>query len=315
MTALKNHIPYRLTNINQEVEIHWLYTADIPFAEPFFDETISKCLSVNPGRGRFRCITSLETMIEAASRADYIPVTSFIFHISRCGSTLLSQSLSISEEHIVLSEVPFFDAILRSCLIQQEKKKEALVAAVKLYGQIRNVQQKRLYVKLDSWSVYYWRLFRELWPEVPFLMLYRNPAEVLYSHQKNAGMHAVPGLLEPWLFNLSEESVAGLRLDAYLSQVLSYYFSEFKKIKNEDSLSVLLSYHQGIESIIKTVRKLVALADDEKFLDLVKERSRYHSKDNERLFAEIVPRKPMPEFLKEAFDKFTELENIRETGS
>lgn len=314
MITLKNHIPYRFKVNNDQIEIHWLNTGDVTYSAPFFDETISRCLSLNPGMANFKCISSLDNMIEAAEYADAVPVTSFIFHISRCGSTLLSQSLSLSEENIVLSEVPVFDAILRSNLLGLEKKKEVLLALVKLYGQRRNGKQKKLYIKLDSWSVHYWRLFRELWPDVPFLMLYRNPMEVLQSHRKNAGMHAVPGLLEPWLFNLDMESVADLRGDEYLAKVLNYYFSAFIVMKNNDNLCEILSYHQGIEGIVATIGKFTGVAYNDDFMDLVKNRSQYHSKDDGRLFSETMPVNAIPAYMLQAFEKFTALENIRQSS-
>lgn len=309
--ALENHIPYRLIIKDNKPEVLWLHTSGITFDAPFFDETVLQCLSVNPGMARFKCVSSLQTMIEAANDLDFVPVTAFIFHVSRCGSTLLSQTLVVSRENIVLSEVPFFDALLRYDFKDLNLKKQALKAAVKLYGQKRNDTNNHLYIKLDSWSVYYWKFLRDLWPDVPFLLLYRNPLDVLQSHQKLAGMHAVPGLLEPWLFDINSENPQAMHRDTYLGKVLAYYMQQFEIMFLTDKKSRLASYHQGIESMIQTLHKTTGIPLDNHFLTKALERSKFHSKDPAKLFEEILQDRPIPDALKDAYAGFEKLEQLK----
>ena len=311
VTDLRNHIPYKLLVKNNIPEVQWLHTASVPYTAPFFDETILQCLTRNPGMARFKCISSLETMIEASEYIESVPVTAFIFHISRCGSTLLSQTLGLSERNIVLAEVPFFDAVLRSDFPDSDTKKRALRAAVKLYGQKRNDTSDHYYIKLDSWSVYYWELLRELWPETPLLLLYRNPADVLRSHQKKAGMQAVPGLLEPELFDITREQVPTLNSDLYLGKVLTYYFRQFEVISRTSENYRLVSYHQGIENMLQIIQAVTGVVFDENFIEQAVKRSRFHSKDHSKVFAEAIPEQPVTVFLKDAFEGFEKLESLR----
>ncbi|WP_423146566.1 hypothetical protein [Rubrolithibacter danxiaensis] len=85
--------------------------------------------------------------------------SAIIFHISRCGSTLLSQLLSLTEQSIVLSEVPFIDELLRLCYSDNEYGQteiaDFLTAALKFYGQKRYEQEKYLFIKTDSWHIFY----------------------------------------------------------------------------------------------------------------------------------------------------------------
>lgn len=311
--SLCYHIPYRLISRGDEIEVLWLHTAGVAYDAPFFDETILKCLSVNPGMASFKCVSSIETMIEAARDVDFVPVTAFIFHVSRCGSTLLSQTLVLSDENIVLSEVPFFDALLRHNFQDLNLKMRALEAAVRLYGQKRKNTDSQLYIKLDSWSVYYWKFLRELWPDTPFLLLFRNPLDVLQSHQKLAGMHAVPGLLEPWLFEIATENINEMHRDTYLAKVLAYYSRQFENMVLTDKNSCLMSYHDGIENMIRVLYSKTGMFLDSCFLKDAVERSKFHSKDPAKVFSEQLPECPIPDAFQDAYQGFKKLESLKFT--
>src|SRR5258705_13622399 len=105
-SAIKNWIPYRLFEEGGENYCRWLYLGDEKITEPFFEETIGKC-RVLPENSRWltRCVSSLEVLPEWAQQVETISPTAFIFHISRCGSTLVSQLLGLQPVNIVLSEV------------------------------------------------------------------------------------------------------------------------------------------------------------------------------------------------------------------
>jgi hypothetical protein len=109
----ENWIPYKLVTGNGQVQCHWLNTEDNKFTEPFFDETILKCKSVNSRYFTLSSVSDLLMMEEWGQSLNTAEPAAFIFHISRCGSTLVSQMLATSEENIVLAEVPFFDDLLR----------------------------------------------------------------------------------------------------------------------------------------------------------------------------------------------------------
>jgi hypothetical protein len=313
-SSLQNHIPYRMVVSNDQPKVLWLDTSGVSFDAPFFDETILRCMSLTPGMASFKCVSSLETMIEAAWDVDAVPVTAFLFHVSRCGSTLLSQSLVLSSENIVLSEVPFFDALLRHDFQDPDLKRRALQAAVRLYGQKRSEISNYLFIKLDSWSVYYHELLRALWPSTPFLLLYRNPLEVLQSHQKMAGMQAVPGLLEPWLFDIPSQGVHEKDRETYLGEVLAYYVRQFEQMFLTDHNSWLVSYHDGIEKMIQTLFSAIGLPVDSDLLTKTAERSRFHSKDPGKVFSEALADRPIPEAFREAYAGFERLEVLKNLG-
>ena len=61
---LSNWIPYKLIEKDNEVCFEWLYLADIKYAEPFFDGTISKCRSHANNSKPFKVITTVENVLD-----------------------------------------------------------------------------------------------------------------------------------------------------------------------------------------------------------------------------------------------------------
>lgn len=135
--ALKNWVPYRLLVDNDATHCQWLNLKDKKITEPFFADTIS----ITRENRSQRCISDLAVLPEWAASLPSVAPSAIVFHVSRCGSTLLSQVLSLNETNIVLSEVPFLDELLRLHYKQPGADlnviDEQLKAAVRLYGQQR----------------------------------------------------------------------------------------------------------------------------------------------------------------------------------
>jgi hypothetical protein len=141
--SFKNWIPYKLLGNSDDLSCEWLYVGEEPFLEPFFDSTIARCKHLPENFERHKNVTSLSTMLEWSAKVDAAETAAFIFHVSRCGSTMVSQLLSMHMEHIVLSEVPFFDDILRMPQTKKYTNAELFKAAVKLYSQKKTVSKKK----------------------------------------------------------------------------------------------------------------------------------------------------------------------------
>jgi hypothetical protein len=312
---LLNWIPHKLLIENNQVLCKWLYVSNKRFTEPFFDETIAKCLSYSQNSTPFKSTSDLDFLIEATEEIDSVPPSAFIFHVSRCGSTLLSQLLSIDERNIVLSEVPLLDEILRlqykTESLSEKKTEEVLSATIKLLAQKRTVNENRLFIKLDSWHIGFYKTIRKLFPDVPFIFLYRSPDEVIRSHQKQRGMHSVPGLIEPQVFGLSSEEINDIDMDAYLSNVLESYFSTILTNLEHEKNILLLNYVEGGMSMLQRIANKLSYNFNEKLLTEMKERSQFHSKRPEVTFAEENEKQPVPPYQKKAMELYHQLEEKR----
>jgi hypothetical protein len=309
---LKSWIPYKLELKNDDSLLcRWLNTFDKPYVEPFFDETISKCKAQDQHILKFSSVADLTVLEDWAEKLENVEPTAFIFHISRCGSTLVSQLLGLNEQNISLAEVPFFDDILRSPLKKNDIKGldtgKLLIAAIKFYGQRRFGTETNLFIKTDSWHVFYYKKIRQLYPEVPFVFLYRTPDEVFSSHLKKSGMQAVPGLIEPELFGLDSIEVVHMPQREYIAKMIEKYLEMYLEIMESDRLSIFLDYKDGIIPIIKKIAAFTKVEIDEDELLTMENRIQYHSKYPNEAFKERKIVSVIPE-LNKAFELYARLE-------
>jgi hypothetical protein len=287
-------IPYKLVQQEQQWLCSWLSLAGKRIAEPFFSETILRCktdAANNKHNRRFPSLSSLEYLTACATIAtDVLAPSAFIFHVSRCGSTLISQLLGLSEKNIVLSEVPLIDELLRMPLkgnpAESPAAEAGLKASIALLGRRRFGQERNLFIKLDSWHVFFAGTLRRLYPDVPFVLLYRAPDEVIGSHQRRRGMQAVPGLIEAELFGMSHAEASSCDGDGYIAKVLEYYYSQFLEIAEKDDRSMLLNYSQGAIGMVRRLADFLHIGLDETEIAEMEIRSRFHAKYPDQGFAE-----------------------------
>ena len=126
--------------------------------------------------------TSLETFLDLPISQKVIPLTALIFHVSRCGSTLLSQALAVVKENVVVPEAPLFDQILRMNEADESISKdfiEQLLQKAMLWNcQDRSGNYQRYFIKLDSWYIHFYKQLRNVFPSVPFFFLTREPSAI-----------------------------------------------------------------------------------------------------------------------------------------
>ena len=293
---LTNWIPYKLASVNGQMECHWLNAFQIPFTDPFFEDTIKKCRSIE-NRHFFNSVSDLQLLKEWAADIPPVDPTAFIFHISRCGSTLVSQLLATSAQHIVLSEAPFFDDVLRLPFTNRyytEESTSALFAAsLRFYGQQRALNIRfsdettsQVFIKSDCWHLFFYEQLRRLYPSVPFIAIYRTPDDVYHSHKKMPGMHIVPGLIEPELFGFESGSTVFENHDNYLAGVLERYLVKCIQVAESDDNFLLVNYNEGPMQMIKKIAAFSNINLTDADLQTMEERSLYHSKKPGQLFNE-----------------------------
>ena len=199
---LRGWTPIRVYWQDDEPMVDWCLLGDEHFSDPFFDQTIDRCLR-SPFRMLFRHQTPIAALGDVAGPRPSVPPAGFVFHMSRCGSTLVSQMLAAHREHIVISEAGPIDTVLQSHRrrpgIGDELRIEWLRGLLAAYGQPGCSPAQRLFVKFDSWSVLDLPLVARAFPDVPWVFVYREPVEVLASHARERGSQMVPGMLEPGL--------------------------------------------------------------------------------------------------------------------
>jgi gluconate kinase len=253
---ITNWIPYRLSYSNNEWTLTWLDLGKERMIHPFFDETISVC----------RCRQKERSGLESLSSAAFLPVaceglsalapSAFIFHVSRCGSTLLSQAFSGPEENIVVAEAPLLDDILRAgetdAQLNTASREHWFRAAIRLMGQWRNFKETAYIIKLDSWHIHFYELLREWFPQTPFFFLYRRPDEVIASHEKKRGIHAVPGMVNAGLLKTAEPATYQGDFNRYTAAVLEQYYLQLQLIKAlHHPDNCFFDYADGVQEMVE----------------------------------------------------------------
>ena len=162
---------------------------DGPATEPFHDEYISRCLQRRLLNQFIRPRTPLAGLCSESPPGPGGPAPAgFIFHLSRCGSTLVSGCLSELDSTLVLSEPPVFTELLLDSSLDHAQKRDGIAGLVSAIT-VAVPGRHDLVVKWNAWDIFQWELLQDLYPEVPSLMLVRDPVEILASHHKQAGRH------------------------------------------------------------------------------------------------------------------------------
>jgi hypothetical protein len=312
-SALRNWIPFRLFHEEGQACCRWLFLGDKKISEPFFEDTIAVCRSLPENSRPVRCMSSVEILPEWARHIETVAPTAFIFHISRCGSTLVSQMLGLQPANMVLSEVPLFDEMLRRGYARDsmEATLPLLKASIELVAAKRNQENTRLFIKADSWHVHFYRQLRQIYPGVPFILLYRRPDEVIRSQQKNRGMQAIPGLIEPGIFGFDKAEILQLGLDEYMSRVIESYLQAFIEILQADHLALPVNYHEGAIAMVSRIADFTGIAINEQEMEKMKERAGFHGKYPEQIFEEKPLQQAVAPYLVKAFACYDEIEQIR----
>ncbi|RFM25751.1 sulfotransferase [Deminuibacter soli] len=313
--ALANWIPYKLQATPAGIECHWLPVKNIPYTDPFFDETISKARTQHAMRST-RSISSWELLPEWGAAINAIAPAALVFHVSRCGSTLITQMLSQLPHNIVLAEVPFFDHILRMPAQQPQMPHEwpveaLLRAGMQFYGARRTGNEQHLFVKTDSWHLLYYRQLRQLYPQLPFILLYRHPAEVVRSHEKRRGMQAVPGIIEPEVFGFTAPEITGSNLNEYMARVLEKYFEQILMIAAADKNTLLLNYNEGAIQLTGKTLAACGIQASEAAWAAMRTRSGFHAKYQHEEFKQEAAVNEIPHWLQRATDLYHAVESLR----
>jgi hypothetical protein len=203
------------------VAVDWVHFAGERLVAPFFEQSLRRAFG-RPFNQMFSYRTTLDDFVATAKRDEAHVPDGFIFHMSRCGSTLVAQMLAALPSNIMVSEAePLNTAVQLSRSLPQfspDKHVRVLTAIVAALGRRRFGAERHYVMKLDSWHTLALPLFRRAFPTVPWVFLYRDPVEVLVSQMRERGMQLIPGALSP--SPLGIEKGTGMRDEEYCARVL-----------------------------------------------------------------------------------------------
>lgn len=272
-------------------EVIWADVGENPLQEWQFLFSLQKIAQKD---GQLRTIrTRLDELTHTKTAAeDIVPPVGFIFHMSRCGSTLLGNALSGTPKHLVINQpgplqdgfwtyltkgwttVPSSDGTIGT-----SRDIEVFQDLLHLILRRRRQDYHHGFIKFRSWAVLFLPFIRRAFPDVPCLFLYRDPREVVGStiQKQNVAVFAIERQ-RAFLAGCAESELEGLTELDFMQRCYINYFNSVIGSKNDDIH--LLNYNRlGPDALSLLLSNVFSLTTGEDDLALMQEQFRYYSKD------------------------------------
>lgn len=192
-------------------------------SEPFFDHTVEARLRL-PFNRLFRRQLGISDLVEIEASRPALHPTGLIFHLSRCGSTLIAQMLAALPWVVVASEPSVIEGVIRHWQARSEATEHDLAtwlrALLSCLVRPRSGGESAHFVKLDPWHTVHLPLYQEAFAETPRIFVYRDPVEVLVSLARDPGARLNPGAIDPKLLDLDLEEAMALDSADYNARAL-----------------------------------------------------------------------------------------------
>lgn len=294
LTDLRGWMPVDAVVVNGRPGLAWMDMSGVTLAEPFFQQTIDKLKAEHPERDEL--FTEFDTLIQVEKTFASVSPSGFIFHSSRCGSTLLANACRAIDGAIVLSEPPAVDKLVARFItdVDQHGTKETLYsiflrAVVRALGQKRTGDERHLFVKFSCCSVSQIERVRRIWPNVPWVFLYRDPVETIVSNMQNlpAWLQDEDHRVLASITGASPDEVAAMTPEELCARSIGSFFttaSEAHRVANDRAL--LLNYTQLSLTEIANVLKFFGVQPAATEMDNIARQTQKYSKaaSGERAF-------------------------------
>jgi hypothetical protein len=173
--------------------LHWRQTGGQTPVAPFYASDL-QIWSRHP-LNRF---LDLRTPLTALDGATEGAPAGLIFHMSRCGSTLVSRMLAQVDGVLAFSEPPVLGNLLRARrfnpALSEADCARWLRAAVGILVQAAGGGET--VVKLEAGAMLHLPLLRLAFPRTPWIFLHRDPVDVLLSQARERSSEMLAGVVE-----------------------------------------------------------------------------------------------------------------------
>ncbi|PHS27724.1 MAG: hypothetical protein COA85_04910 [Robiginitomaculum sp.] len=220
---------------------------------------------------------------------DALIPSGFIFHTSRCGSTLLGKALARIPAHCVVNQGGPLQRGFWAAITHEWQNEMPLDAnTVKMFRNLvfaltrpRLGSEKASFVKFISWNTLYLDFIARAFPEVHSLFLFRDPVEVIASVIKETTAVLVAKNWQQASFLTGKSASDAKKMDdvSYLAQCYNNYF----KVILDSSLANVktLEYHNlRPDTLEQVLESGFSFVPDEPVIAEMCTQFRFHSKDD-----------------------------------
>ncbi|MGF2946298.1 hypothetical protein [Mycobacterium sp. Lab-001] len=299
--------PIRLDFSGAAPAVYWADLSAERFTEPFFDRTVNRWAAGPTARPLVR--TGLDALAALDDEPSLEPA-GMIFHLSRCGSTLVSRLLGVLPGVVVVAEPAPLNTLLG--LGPGRLDDATLVHLVRLLvralGRRRHADEQRLVLKTTSWNFRRRAVLAAAFPDTPWVWVQRDPALVLASLLADPpgwlGLQAHP-LRAAWRFGLDPAAVPTMGRAEFAARALGAMLDA----ADGDMTRRLCVDHAELPAAVwERVGPHFGLDIDTAAIELMAEKSLFHSKDSaKRVFAdEPANRSPITDEMRTAARRYAE---------
>ncbi len=226
--------------------------------------------------------TPVDEFIKKYSDIEIDKKLGFIFHMSRCGSTLATQMLASSDRFFVLSEPTIINAVLDPALdVTLEERKFLLRASIHALTTCSPRSCEQVFIKFRSWNTFYIDFILEEFSHIKWLFIHRDGLEVISSVlQKPPGWlrsRRVYGQYFCRFLGITEELLQRFNENEYTARILGA-FCQIAKSSDSKSGSFLdyKDLKNNFTFVIKAVWGIELTVAEKQTMDNT---SRLYSKD------------------------------------
>jgi hypothetical protein len=278
VAELARWTPIRFDFSRSTPTVLWADLTAERFVDPFFDETVARCLSGPHARPLVR--TGLDALVALDSEPS-LELAGKIFHLSRCGSTLVSGLLRAVPGVVVLSEPAPLNALLR--LAPDRLEEATLVRLVRVLlralGRRRHDDERQLVLKCTSWNVRRRAVLAAAFPETPWIWVQREPVRILASlFVEPPGWLGLQGRPHQAgrLFGLDPAAVPEMSRVEFAARVLG---AMLDAAIPDPRLRLLIDYAELPSAVWQRAALHFRLPVDDAAIERMIEESRFYSKD------------------------------------
>ena len=178
--AQARFLPVKLHQVRSTFILEWSIPASLPLgpARTVVDALRKTGDLAHVGRRAFTPLLRLQRVIDDL---ESLPPALFVFHVTRCGSTLLGRMLRTDPANRVFLEPrSLIDLLLAFDRVEDRVLARSLFRTlVRAYGLGVDAPQTRLVFKLASYCLFHCERMWEAFPGTPSVLLYRDPVEIM----------------------------------------------------------------------------------------------------------------------------------------
>jgi len=276
-TDLKGWLPVDAVVVEGRPGLMWMEMSSVGLTEPFFQQTVERARREN----RAERFTEFDVLLQTEKELDSVEPTGFIFHSSRCGSTLVANACRAVSNSIVLSEANAIDKLIARFITDGDNPVKESLYSVFLRGVVHALAQRRtqnelhLFIKFACCSFAQLERIKRIWPNVPWLFLYRDPVETIVSNMRDA---------PPWLMDSDRRvlsSIIGneseMSLEELCARTIGSLYSTAYKLANANGM--LLNYSQLSVPVIANVLSFFNVSLSSQELETIARTSEVYSKE------------------------------------